>query len=474
MTSFKLKKIAISILALSSLLASGATMAQCVATAGNASVGSNVTVTATLHTSDPNENGEGEPMSMSSSDGSLSNVIVASYEVPYSFTFISKTNGVSVNGTISGIDGDESCELNINTKRFSDATKNTLTNIINGLLLTSGGLWTADGACTAAIITAPICTLPLSLAAGSTATVAALAGIVLSFDPVDPNYNQIFTAIPATYVPILNKPGLTITQIKAFNALMMNETVIMGQLKAMIVTINRASTAEAAGDTVWSARQLQALAGLNLDLSASLAKEATLRTDAAALFGAAANFTLTPAQVLSFEQSIIGIWSPAQLAVFTSFGIDAATIEKARKMNLVQNINTVANSVQNAFAPVGLIDLIKKGSAASAGVNVTLDNEDINFNSEQILKLEITSTVEFDTKTVDLSSLRFGPNAAVQAKVASFGKADKNGLTELKLFFRAKDTGLTCNSKSADLTGHLSNGNIFSGRISIHQERCKK
>ncbi len=449
-------------------------MAQCVTTAPNASVGSNVTVTATLHTSDPNENGEGEPMNMSSSDGSLNNVSVASYEVPYSFSFTSKTNGVSVSGKISGIDGDETCELNINTKRFSDATKNTLTNIMNGLLLTSGGLWTADGVCTAAIITAPICTLPLSFAAGSTATVAALAGIVLSFDPVDPNYKQIFIAVPATYAPISSKPGLTSAQIKSFNALMVNETVIIGQLQAMIVTINRASTAEAASDAVWSARQLQALAGLNLDLSASLAKEATLRTEAAALFGAAANFALTPAQVLSFEQSIVGAWSPAQLAVLNSFGLDAATIEKARKMNLVQNINTVASSVQNAFAPAGLIDLINKGSAASAGINVSMDDDDINYNSEQILKLEIKSTAEFDAKTIDLSSLRFGPNAAVQAKVASFGKADKNGLTELKLSFRAKDTGLTCNSKSADLTGRLSNDNLFAGRISIHQERCKK
>ena len=45
-------------------------VAQCVAST-NASADASITVTATLHTSDPNENGEGEPLQVTSSDGQL-------------------------------------------------------------------------------------------------------------------------------------------------------------------------------------------------------------------------------------------------------------------------------------------------------------------------------------------------------------------------------------------------------------------
>src|SRR5262245_38635469 len=66
--------------------------------------------TATLFTNDPNENGEGEPLVISSSGGEYSATIGA-YSLPTPFKFAAAVANVSISGSIQGADGDESCSV---------------------------------------------------------------------------------------------------------------------------------------------------------------------------------------------------------------------------------------------------------------------------------------------------------------------------------------------------------------------------
>src|SRR5467141_3322543 len=111
---------------------------QCSASA-SANAGDNVTVLAILHTIDPNENGEGEPLSVSISNGGGLSTF-PDYEITHSFSFrATSTAPVTAVGTIAGFDGDESCELSVTvnaTHRFSPTQKNILIGVATGFGLT--------------------------------------------------------------------------------------------------------------------------------------------------------------------------------------------------------------------------------------------------------------------------------------------------------------------------------------------------
>jgi hypothetical protein len=74
----------------------------------NNAVGDTISVTATLTTSDPNENGEGEPLQVTSSGGEI-NATISAYSVPTPFSYSAAVANETISGTIIGFDGDEAC-----------------------------------------------------------------------------------------------------------------------------------------------------------------------------------------------------------------------------------------------------------------------------------------------------------------------------------------------------------------------------
>jgi hypothetical protein len=109
---------------------------------------------------------------------------------------------VTAVGTISGFDGDESCEISVavNAKhRFSQTQMNILVGVTGGFGTASGLSWVLAEACTAGIITAPICSLPAGLTAAVTATIAAASGTLLLIDPIDLNFTIIPVPVRAHY-----------------------------------------------------------------------------------------------------------------------------------------------------------------------------------------------------------------------------------------------------------------------------------
>ena len=63
--------------------------------------GDTIAVTATLSTNDPNENGEGEPLIVSSSGGEI-RATIAAYSVPTPFSFTATVPNEEISGTIQG------------------------------------------------------------------------------------------------------------------------------------------------------------------------------------------------------------------------------------------------------------------------------------------------------------------------------------------------------------------------------------
>src|SRR5262249_22947429 len=67
--------------------------------------GDDVTITATLNTEDPNENGEGEPLVIQSSGGF--SATIGDYAVTQQLSFTATQDGETLDASIQGYDGDE-------------------------------------------------------------------------------------------------------------------------------------------------------------------------------------------------------------------------------------------------------------------------------------------------------------------------------------------------------------------------------
>lgn len=454
-------------------------VAQCVVTTSGG-VGKVVTVTATLRTNDPNENGEGEPLRITSSDGQL-NATIPDYEVPHTFTFTAAQPNVSVTGTIIGFDGDESCELGASVRRFSQDTKDNLTSIAAGLATVSGALWTYDALCSAGVITAVACNATIGVGAASTSLLTGLAATLLAIDPVDPNFTQLPIVVSATFTPIVAGGNITAQQASAMNALLTNETAIMGYMRAMIQAINRASTAEAAGDAISAARQLQALASFQLSLGGLFSAEANLRQAYvnAMLAAGVGPVTITANQVLWTESQIAQGWSPHQLQLLQGFGLSSDILEVGRRVTYVQNIADVAGVYPNKLAATAFLNTLKDFAAAANGLNVAIKPSNknkkppkINVRSNKLLPVAVLGSATFNVQTLDVLSAGFGPNAIAQSNAAVYKDVNGDGVLDVLFNFSIRKSGIQCGDTSAVLTMKTKGGDPLAGSGLIKTVGC--
>ena len=129
---------------------------------------------------------------------------------------------------------------------------------------------------------AAICALASSKPCCLRATIATLAGTLLLIDPIDPNFMVVAVPVPAPFSPVTAGNGLTQANADALNAQLANESMIVGVLRAIITSDNRASGAHAAGNAFWEQKQVDAINGLMLQLGALLGQEANTREAAVA------------------------------------------------------------------------------------------------------------------------------------------------------------------------------------------------
>ncbi len=95
-------------------------------------------------------------------------------------------------------------------------------------------------------------------------------------------------------------------------------------------------------------------------------------------------------------------------------------------------------------------------------------------NPKDIIPVAILTTEIFDAVTVDVDTIRFGPNGAQEIHRDRDGKAqrhiedvDKDGDLDLVLHFKFSDTGIKCGDIEATLTGKTQKGFNIIGSDSI-------
>jgi len=99
----------------------------------------------------------------------------------------------------------------------------------------------------------------------------------LANDPPDPNYTVIALPVTPLAPTVTPDPDVPLSITNAFNALFDNQKQAIGLEQAILTSINRASGAMAANDTVWQQRQTQAAASYLLQLSDLANKQADLQ-----------------------------------------------------------------------------------------------------------------------------------------------------------------------------------------------------
>jgi hypothetical protein len=336
--------------------------------------GDKVDVTATLSTSDPNENGEGEPLILQSSTGFSGTV--SAYAQAQTFSFTATMPG-TLSGFIQGFDDDESASvtatLNSSSVKFGILTQqdrdrlNFLSRLLN---TTAGGTATIFVLCSGGIVDIPYC-LPIGVFSGATWTLSGLLNL-LAEDPSDPNFTVIAQPVIPTLPPITPSGNLTAAEAAAFNALFTNEAQAIGYTRAIITSYNRAQGAFDAGNSFWLGQQLQAVHQYQGTLVLLLQTEITLRTNLVNLLSADPGIlpvTITPSQVLQFETSVVSNGLPASIVeTLTQLGADSAAIDNIRMIAIVQDINAVAGNYPAKIADPQLIDAIRQLTKGLGGL----------------------------------------------------------------------------------------------------------
>ena len=107
---------------------------------------------------------------------------------------------------------------------------------------------------------------------------------------------------------------------------------------------------------------------------------------------------------------------------------------------------------------------IKPGRNPNAKNRIELDDDDK-------IKVAILSSLDFDALQVDPASVQFGPAGASPIRYRA-KDTNRDGLQDLLLVFRIRDTGIACGDTEATLTGEKSTGGEIQGSDSLITEDC--
>lgn len=107
-------------------------------------------------------------------------------------------------------------------------------------------------------------------------------------------------------------------------------------------------------------------------------------------------------------------------------------------------------SIGNTFTSATFIEVeidIKPGSNPNS----------INPHSKGVIPVAILTTDDFNAATVDVETVRFGPDGA-QAEHWALEDVDNDGDEDIILHFRTQDTGIRAGDTEAELAGKTWNG----------------
>lgn len=167
----------------------------------------------------------------------------------------------------------------------------------------------------------------------------------LANDPPDPNYTVIALPVMSLAPTVTPDPDVPASITNAFNALFDNQKQAIGLEQAILTSINRASGAMAANDTVWQQRQTQAAASYLLQLSGIANKQVDLQ---AAMQSAwtGAGFPAVVASAVDIHNFQLQLYangfSANEVQLLTQLGLSPDNIAYLSRVLVAQNYNETA------------------------------------------------------------------------------------------------------------------------------------
>jgi len=351
---------------------------------GTVHVGDTISLTAVLTTSDPNENGEGEPLIIQSSGG-FSRTL-NTYSQQQAISFQATQDGETLSAFIQGYDADESAtvcaSVNGVASQFSQAQKDAFAQSSTDLAVQATRLATLSTLTDVAGNVVSLVPSPGAITAlvdDTLGIVSAGLGFYASYlgrraveynnlaqDP--PDYQFTTVAQPTTTVLTLtaDSPGAAQPVLDAFNALFLNQAQFLAVADALNTALNRASGAAEAGDRTSQALQIRAVRQFSIQLAALQDAEPALRSNLQAAlqaFGFTGSVTTNDAH--SFQGNILANGLPAvQHQFLTLSGADTATVASITALLGVQDNNAVAADLPEALTDPAALTALQQGSQA--------------------------------------------------------------------------------------------------------------
>lgn len=341
------------------------------------SVGDQVTIDAELFTTDPNENGEGEPLILISLP-SL-NTGIRSYFAKRSFTFKISRLGQVLNANIEGADGDETAQLNgfidpaPPKPTYTPEEKEQFSAAGERLEILAAQEDVLAKVCFRSRANPALCEILNT--ASVLNSVLSQVDYALALDPPDPNFTVIDQPVIPSLPLLILGPGLSQAEVDSFNALLLNQEKIIGIARATLTAINRSVGAYDANNDLWETRQREAAALFNLQLSALHREQVTLLTNwqTALRNGSLGSLTVTPSDVLNNEIDLINFGlTPTYVAQLQQLGVDNTTIETIRNRHSAQDINQISSTFPDNLTNPDLVNSLNK--AADALYEAALEN----------------------------------------------------------------------------------------------------
>lgn len=306
-----------------------------------------LTIRATLTSTDPNEDGESEPLVVQSSDGR--STMFSSYNVPLTNTFPVATDGVALTASFPEADEDDSAVLVVDVNRHDLLTQGTRDALWNaGHALVMGGLATevfvqqfGPQIVAASPSSAPYIA---ALSAGNGLTL--MAGWMTEQAASDAPATGFTTVAAPSFPPRPTQTtggGLTQAAADAFNALATTEAQIYGLSRALLTALNREGGAFQTGDAASQAIQTQAVRQYAGRLAALFGDEAQYRTNLVAALSASPMPAqqLDPVDVLRSEQWVVDEGLPDALrSALQAMNADAASVDAIKGLLMVQSIRS--------------------------------------------------------------------------------------------------------------------------------------
>lgn len=328
-----------------------------------------VEVTIQLTTDDPNENGEGEPLVVTSSGGFQ--ISLGAYFVPRRYTFAATKIGETIQAYIAGYDGDESALVTVS---INSGVKQRFTTFQKEALADLQQQFSAIGLATKVTQTL-ICFGPFQVK-----WLCPVVGLIpfgegilakrigkLALDPSDPNFTSIFTPVIPT-LPLAIAPDMaSLPLASSFNALVARQAEAISYAQAMQVCIDRAQGATDAGNTFWENKQLAALKKYQVKFAQALGALPALYVDFNDRLVAAGvtAFSITPQDVFSAEADLArNGFAPDEIRTFLQLGAMPGEIDEIKNIFFVQDINAVAGSFPSRLIDKGFLTALRNAALA--------------------------------------------------------------------------------------------------------------